>query len=198
MSSLTNFNIYEMLHMNVQANPALEAALENLADVSLGQTPSIWPLAWGWWVVIVLALVTLGVIMWYFSAHIRKHKFKRKALRAVHSVSNNETQALATLHAVLRRTAVHYFGLHNISSLHGESWQQFLQDRAKGVKKIDYEALNQLAELESSLYTKLPSISVDDAKQAVSLWIRHCLPPAASEVASPQAFPAKNQGVEHV
>lgn len=198
MSSLAIYNIYDMLRINVQANPGLEAALENLADVSLGQKPSIWPLAWGWWVVIVLAFLAIAVIVWFVTAHIRKHKFKRKALRAVQSVSKNETQALANLHAVLRRAVMHYFGPQNISSLQGDSWQQFLQDRAKDAKKIDHESLSQLAELESSLYTKLPSISVDDAKQAVSLWIRHCLPPAASEVASSEAFSTKKQGVEHV
>jgi|GEM_PF-624671 len=198
MSSLISYHIVDMLGMNAQANPGLEAALENLADVSLGQTPSIWPLAWGWWIVIVLAIITLAVSFWLFTAHIRKHKFKRQALRAVHRVASNETQALANLHAVLRRAAMHYFGAQNINSLQGESWQQFLQDRAKHAKKIDHESLNQLAQLESSLYTKLPSISVENAKQAVALWIKYCLPPAVSEVPRAAAFPTKNQGVEHV
>lgn len=193
MNSLTNDLINNILAINAQANPGLEAALENLADVSLGQTPSIWPLAWGWWLVIVFAILALAGIFWFVAAYIRKHKFKRKALKAITSITNDEPQALASMHAVLRRVAMHYFGSQEINSLQGDSWQQFLQDKAQFTKKIDDKSLAQLAQLESSLYAKEASIDFGDAKQAVTLWIKHCLPPAASE-----PIHMGRQGVQHV
>ncbi len=198
MNSLTNDLINNILDVNAQANPGLEAALENLADVSLGQTPSIWPLAWGWWFVIVVAILALAGISWFVAVYIRKHKFQRKALTAVNNITNNEPQALVSLHAVLRRAVMHYFGTQEISSLQGEAWQHFLQNKAKHTKKINEKSLEQLAQLESSLYTKEPSINVDDAKQAVSLWIKHCLPPAASELSTSSPILTDKQGVQHV
>lgn len=198
MNSLTNNFINNILDLNAQANPGLEAALENLADVSLGQTPSIWPLAWGWWFVIVVAILALAGISWFVAAYIRKHKFQRKALSAVNNISNNQPQALVNLHAVLRRAVMHYFSSQEINSLQGGSWQQFLQDQAKYTKKIDDKSLAQLAQLESSLYTKVPSINVGDAKQAVALWIKHCLPPAASAIPRSKPIHVNNQGVQHV
>lgn len=198
MNSLATDIINNILDVHAQANPDLEAALENLADVSLGQTPSIWPLAWGWWLVIVVAILALASISWFVVAYIRKHKFQRKALKAVNNITNNEPQALVSLHAVLRRAVMHYFGSQEINSLQGGSWQQFLQDQAKYTKKIDDKSLAQLAQLESSLYTKAPSINVDDAKQAVTLWIKHCLPPAASEIPGAKPILVNKQGVQHV
>ena len=198
MNSPTNYLISKLLDTNTQANPGLDAALENLADVSLGQTPSIWPLAWGWWVIIVLVILVMVSIVWFVAAYIRKHQFKRRALQAVNNIVNDEPQALANLHAVLRRAAIHYFGSKEINSLQGEAWQRFLQDKAKRTSKIDEKSLAQLAQLESSLYTKEQSIQVDDAKQAVTLWIKHCLPPAASELASAEGVYTDKRGVQHV
>lgn len=198
MNSLTNYLISELVNINAQANPSLDAALENLADVSLGQTPSMWPLAWGWWLVIIFAILALAGISWFIAAYIQKHKFQRKALKVVSSITNNEPQALASLHATLRRAVMHYFGSQEINSLQGESWQQFLQDKAKYAKKVDDKSLAQLALLESSLYTKESSIHVDDAKQAVTLWIKHCLPPNASGMPASKLIHINKQGVQHV
>ncbi len=198
MKSLTGDFINNILDVNAQTNPGLEAALENLADVSLGQTPSIWPLAWGWWLVIVFAILALAGFVWFVTAYIRKHKFQRKALKAINNIKNNEQQALASMHAILRRAVMHYFRSQEINSLQGDSWQQFLHDQAKFTKKIDHRHLAQLAQLESSLYTKEPSINVGDAKQAVTLWIKYCLPPAASELPSSKAIHIDRQGVQHV
>lgn len=198
MNSITHYLTDNLANVSSQANPSLDAALGNLADVSLGQTPSIWPLAWGWWFVIIFVILALVGISWFVAAYIRKHKFQRKALKAINRITNNEPQALASLHAVLRSAVMHYFGSQQINSLQGESWQQFLQDKAKYTKKINGKSIAQLAELESSLYTKDPTISVDDAKQVVKLWVQHCLPPAKSGILAPKLIHIDKQGVQHV
>jgi hypothetical protein len=198
MSSFISSFINRMASTNSPADGALDAALQSLADISPGQTPSIWPLAWGWWVLILLIVFAIVGIYWIVARYISKNKFKRSALKAVLNVSSSEPQALSTLHAVLRSSIIHYFPSESINSLQGQAWHELLQLKAKPHKKVDQQCLTQLTQLEASLYAKLPSINVDDAKQAVYLWIKHCLPPSTAELIKPETVETDNQGVQHV
>jgi hypothetical protein len=183
---------------NSPADVSLDSALQSLADISLGQTPSIWPLAWGWWVLILLTIFATVGIYWRVARHISKHKFKRSALKAVLNISSREHQALSTLHAVLRSSIIHYFPSESINSVQGQAWHELLQSKAKLHKKVGQQCLTQLTQLEASLYAKIPSINVDDAKQAVYLWIKHCLPPSTAELMKPETVQTDDKGVQHV
>jgi hypothetical protein len=196
--SLSNLLMNIMTNTNTPADASLDAALENLADISVGQTPSIWPLAWGWWVLILLIVVIIFGIFWIATRYINKHKLKRSALKAVKNISDSEAQALSKLHAILRSAVMHYFPFENLNSLQGHEWQERLQVSAMHYKKVDEQCLTQLSQLEASLYTKQPSISVDDAKSAVYLWIKHCLPPAAAELQSPETVTPGRKGDQYV
>jgi len=200
--SLTNFFshwcIDTMANTGGPANASLDAALENLADISVGHTPSIWPLAWGWWVLILLLLSAIVGIFWIVSRYISKHKFKRRALKAIEKISGNEPQALSTLHAILRSAIIHYFPFDNLTSLQGPVWQELLQVKAKAHKKVDQQCLTHLTQLEASLYTRAPSVTVDDAKNAVYLWITYCLPPSGSALPNAEIVALSNKGDQHV
>lgn len=186
-------------------NPSLDNALENLADITLGESPSIWPLAWGWWVLIALTLAIVTTLVIFIIRYRKKRKIKRKALAAIGLIKEDEPQALRELHAILRSAALHYYPRHNISNLHGDTWQQFLVSQANGKKRITKDVTEGLINLESSLYTKSSSISITEAKQSVSVWIYHCLPPSNSDsllndVNNTKYFSQKEQrqGVKHV
>jgi hypothetical protein len=187
-----------MANTNSPVDASLDAALANLADISVGQTPSIWPLAWAWWVLILLVVLVIVGIFWIAARHINKHKFKRSALKAIENISGSESQALPKLHAILRSALIHYFPSENLSSLQGPVWQERLKFTAKHYKKVDEQCLSQLTQLEASLYTKKPSITVDDAKSAVYLWIKCCLPPAAAELQNPETVVPSSKGNQHV
>jgi hypothetical protein len=155
------------------SNGQLDAALENLADISVGQTPSMWPLAWGWWVLIALITVLLAIIIWQAIEFVRKRKVKRRALKAIANIEE-----------------------HDISGIQGHVWQTFLHERMSPSLKANSDVVAQLNALETSLYTKSPSISTNEAKEAVSLCIKHSLPPAKSASAPSQN--ETEQGVQHV
>lgn len=198
ISSFVSSFINKTAVSNSPADDSLDSALQGLADISLGQAPSIWPLAWGWWVLILLIIFAIVGIYWIVAWYISKHKFKRSALKAVLNISSSEPQALSTLHAVLRSSIIHYFPSESINSVQGQAWHELLQSKAKPHKKVGQQCLTQLTQLEASLYAKIPSISVDDAKQAVYLWIKHCLPPSTAELIKPETVKTDNKGVQHV
>lgn len=162
-------------------NPSLDKALENLADITLGESPSIWPLAWGWWALIIFMLAAITTLVILIINCRKKREIKRKALVAIEQINESEPQALRKLHAILRSAAVHYYPKHNISKLHGEAWQHFLVSQASGQKRITNDVTEGLINLESSLYTKSTSISMSEAKQSVRVWIQCCLPPSNSD-----------------
>jgi hypothetical protein len=198
MNSVTNLLMKITTNTNSSVDASLDAALANLADISVGQTPSIWPLAWGWWVLILLVAFVIFGIFWIATRYFNKHKLKRSALKAVENISDSESQALSKLHAILRSAVMHYFPSENLNSLQGSAWQERLQVSAMHYKKVDKQCLLQLTQLEASLYTKKPSIAVDDAKNAVYLWIKHCLPPASAELQSTEPFVPSRKGDKHV
>ena len=191
------------------ANTSLDAALEGLADVTLGSSPSIWPLAWGWWVLIIPTIVLIAALVIFVVKYRNKRRIKSKALAAVIQINESDPQALRKLHSILRAAVMHYFPAKNVSKLHGSAWQEFLVSKAKGQKRITKQITAELMALESSLYTKNPSISLADAKQSVTGWIQCCLPPskvsdnaaadaAADNDTSIYKNDSKNQGVQHV
>jgi hypothetical protein len=198
MNSITSFLMNILANTNSPAEASLDAALANLADISVGQTPSIWPLAWGWWVLILLVAFVIFGIFWIATRYFNKHKLKRSALKAVENISDSESQALSKLHAILRSAIIHYFPSENLNSLQGSAWQELLQVRSKHSKKVDEQCLIQLTQLEASLYTKKPSITVGDAKSAVYLWIKHCLPPAAAALQNSETLLPSGKGDQHV
>jgi len=74
MSSFMGSFIKRMASTNNPADASLDAALQSLADISLGQTPSIWPLAWGWWILILLVIFAIVGIYWIVARYISKPK----------------------------------------------------------------------------------------------------------------------------
>jgi hypothetical protein len=190
-------SLFTYLANNIaSSNGQLNAALENLADISVGQTPSIWPLAWGWWVLIFLTTALIAGLSWLAIEFMRKRKVKRHALKAISKIEEGDAKSLQKLHAILRSVIIHYFPNENISGLQGHAWQTFLHDRMSHSIKTKGHSLAQLKALETSLYTKAASINTDEAKEAVALWIKHSLPPAKTALTPSQNN--SEQGVQHV
>jgi hypothetical protein len=177
-------------------NEQLDAALANLADISVGQTPSIWPLAWGWWVLLAFTLLLLVGLVWLTLKHFKKRIIKRSALKSISNINHSDPQRLQKLHAILRSAVIHYFPNEDISGLHGNDWQNFLQNSVVKPTKLDKHYMSQLKELEASLYSKTPSINIIDAKETASWWIKHNLPPAKKASEPSQQDTAL--GVQHV
>lgn len=107
--------------------------LQQLRDVHLPQAPGIWPLAWGFW--LMLAGVLLLLILGYRYRHIyRKWQQKQQFLAELAQLQrdyHNGLDAPKTLNhlaLLLKQVALYYYPREQVASLHGEAWLQFLQD----------------------------------------------------------------------
>ncbi|PKM16485.1 MAG: DUF4381 domain-containing protein [Gammaproteobacteria bacterium HGW-Gammaproteobacteria-2] len=115
--------------MLAPAAPALP-----LNDIHLPPAPGIWPLAPGWWLVLVLACALAAVIMRWLWQHYRRRAYSRQLESLLDQElmnSNDPASRLATLSQLLRRASRVASGA-AASQLLGEQWLQFLDGADPG------------------------------------------------------------------
>ena len=105
--------------------------LANLHDITTTSPIGWWPLAWGWWVLLISSVSLIAVIttLWL------KRRRHQKALRyAKHQLAlvvelGDPQQQIQQLNQLLKKVAKHYFGGSQINNLHGERWCLWLQEQ---------------------------------------------------------------------
>lgn len=149
--------------------------LEQLKDIHLAEPASWWPLAWGWWVLIVL--VTMSVIFSIFVIiQFRRRRFaKRKGLKLLKQINPNDADWPIQLHQLLRRVCLSYYPTEQTASLFGEKWVSFLVAQTKREKENYTTMFHQLTQAQ---FTKThEKIDFQQQIKTTEKWIRHCCPP---------------------
>lgn len=155
-------------------NPDLLAQLKDI------QTPGQvgqWPLAWGWWVLITIALLLLiSLIIYLVKRH--KHRFaKRQALTLLKASVGLEPRAkVASINNILKRVNLAYQHRDVIAELSGTEWARWLNQHRDNAQ-IDVELLQ---------LSYQPECNEEDAHLyylQAQQWIKKALPlkPVAKE-----------------
>lgn len=105
-------------------------ALANLRDIHMPPSISLWPLAPGWYVLIIVCLLLIGVIS-YFSLKVwrrrqRRHSILTEMNQYCEQYAENPNHALEKISALLRRIALARFNRIEVAGLTGSYWLQFL------------------------------------------------------------------------
>ncbi len=102
----------------------MPTSLDALRDIHLPEQVSWWPLAFGYW--LLLALVVVTVVLWY--RRYRRFAIRRAASRelkllASQFVTHNDSHELArAVNVMLRRTLLSLEPRNEVASLTGENW----------------------------------------------------------------------------
>lgn len=113
--------------------------LAQLKDIHLPDPIGWWPLAPGWY---VLVLIILALIIWVMSIGYKKRlhaKPKNQALELLatykqqYEKEKNTQVTSARISELIRRVALVYFPREQVASLHGETWISFLNNTSKGI-----------------------------------------------------------------
>lgn len=134
------------------ANPALA----QLKDIHLPTPIGIWPLAPGWWLIIVLATLLTALISYLSWQRYCRNRAKKRALILLDQFKNNydnyssNTQTAAHLSTLLRRVAIAYYPRHDVAGLQGQNWLNFLDSHYKDTHS------NQLFSPIANLLLELP------------------------------------------
>ena len=110
-----------------------EALLSRLRDVHPPAEPAWWPLAPGWWLVLLAALVLAMIATRYAIPRIRRWRTRRRLLNELdaialrHRAGSDATAIAADVSQLLRIAALERFPDHRAASLHGGDWIAFLE-----------------------------------------------------------------------
>jgi len=108
-------------------NPAQPDWLAQLAPAHAPPPPGWWPLALGWWAVMILIpIIVAGIVWWQLRPAVRQ---RRAALRELKRLSTRriDHHSLAVgLEDLLRRYAIVRFGHDSVAALNGEDWIDFV------------------------------------------------------------------------
>ena len=102
--------------------------LPELRDIHLPQGVSLFPVAYGWW--LVLALIILLILMIQFALYLRRYSKSRYAIKLLQNISTlNAVYAAEQMSEILRRICV--FKYKDATTLLGKDWLDFLNKHTK-------------------------------------------------------------------
>ncbi len=108
-----------------------------LRDIHLPEAIGWWPLAPGWWILLVLLVAVIAALaLWLVLRH-RRLAYRREALaqwQTIHAryLDNKDAgQLLADMSVLLKRTCITRYGRESTAGLAGEQWLAFLDQTGK-------------------------------------------------------------------
>ncbi|MEZ8491585.1 DUF4381 domain-containing protein [Vibrio splendidus] len=140
--------------------------------------PSWWPLAWGWWAVIVTAIALIALVFFIVKRGQKNQYAKNKALACFRDSQPSNTLSPSAAQDIVRQAALSYFPRDKVAGLSGDDWLAFLDAQlAKplfAAKQSQWQqALYQDTALMSDEQKKAQQQLVNDCET----WLRKALPP---------------------
>ncbi|WP_019215838.1 DUF4381 domain-containing protein [Legionella tunisiensis] len=118
--------------------------LAKLRDIQLPDPIGWWPMAPGWYFLIVLIALSVIFLLYIFRRNYIRGRAKREALQLLahyhqtYQHAGNSQLGSMEISELLRRVALVYFPREMVAGLQGEAWLAFLNETAKG---IDFNAV---------------------------------------------------------
>lgn len=142
----------------------------SLQSIQLPEPPSFWPLAWGWWSLIAVIVISIIAIvgMWHWKK--RQLRAKKAALALLNLEKNNISPSGAM--EIVRQATLSYYPRARVAHLSGEAWLQFLDSQLNN----SVFSINQ-DEWLMALYQKDSKFERDKMINQCELWLTNALPP---------------------
>ena len=169
------------------ANPLTKAApnpLDQLRDIHLPEPISWWPLAPGWWILIIAGCLLFAWLIRFFYRRHSAGLYRRQAQKKlkVLQLRGNSQQQLRELFELLKQTANSAYPNHQPGS---QSIMAFIGFMQCSCDKPVFDQLN--LDLDQALYSSDSQIShqTDELFEDASRWIKQHLPEHKLEFEKP-------------
>lgn len=155
--------------------------LDQLADIQIPDHVGMWPLAIGYWVVLLMTLSILVLSIYLVRQRHKRLLHRNTSLIALTSIDANDERAATQIHHILKTAASAYLPSCDVLQLHGSAWQKVLNQLYTKPDKVDVcDSLEKLAKWQYD-----PRIVLPDNGQLIehaSKWIKYALPPKKDPV----------------
>ncbi|WP_052879161.1 DUF4381 domain-containing protein [Vibrio coralliirubri] len=150
----------------------------DLSPVIAPNAPTWWPLAWGWWAVIITAIALIALVFFIVNKRQKSQYAKNEALACFRDSQPSNTLSPSAAQDIVRQAALSYFPRDKVAGLSGDDWLAFLDAQlAKplfAAKQSQWQqALYQDTALMSDEQKKAQQQLVNDCET----WLRKALPP---------------------
>lgn len=114
-------------------------ALAKLRDIQLPEPISWWPMAPGWYFLILFVVLSVIFLLYILCRRYVRGRAKREALQLLanynqaYQQDGNSQLSSTDISELLRRVALVYFPREMVAGLQGEAWLAFLNKTAKGI-----------------------------------------------------------------
>lgn len=106
--------------------------LSQMKDIHLPEVPNFWPLAPGWWLILLGSLLLLVCLLLHLRKPFKKYR-QRKAFLSIfkrieqkYAYTKDKTALLEDINTFLKRVCLSLYSHQSIASLTGEQWLVFL------------------------------------------------------------------------
>ena len=150
----------------------------DLSPAIAPDAPTWWPLAWGWWAVIVIAITLITLVFLIVKRRKNNQIPKQEALSYFSNRQSSNRLSPSEAQRILRQAALSYFPRKKVAGLAGDNWLKFLDAQLKKPLFVEKQA-----QWQQSLYQDTTSMDdeqrlsqqqlVDDCET----WLRKALPP---------------------
>ncbi|MFD2228940.1 DUF4381 domain-containing protein [Alkalimarinus sediminis] len=134
-----------------------EELLSQLQDIHEPATIGFWPLAPGWWVLIIMAICFIILIAYLCRRHIKNNSWKKEAAKTLAELKKQASEqeyqrTLFQVNQLLKQVAMYKHNDTSIKALTGEAWYTFLAAFLNGPHTPNMFTKAQLTLLTEGLY----------------------------------------------
>lgn len=145
--------------------------LAQLSDIHLPDNVHNYPIAPGWWLLVVITLAILVYSIIKLRQYFKARKVQKQALKKLSAVS--DTRAIVTL---LKWAALQYFPRMHVAHLTGNQFKDFLIASLPAKHQENFSTLSG-EHFNLTYQSNVNEHNVDDFSAAAKLWLSHALPP---------------------
>ncbi|PJC86964.1 DUF4381 domain-containing protein [Vibrio sp. HA2012] len=141
-----------------------------LKDLHLPAPPGFWPLAWGWWSLLLTMFLTVLTI-WLLWRWRKKRLAPKKAAIALLNLERATLTPSGAME-IVRQAALSYYPRSQVAHLSGSKWLDFLDSQINGslFKPNEREWLQ-------ALYEKHAEVNTEALVEQCHHWLTLALPP---------------------
>lgn len=143
--------------------------LANLHDIHLPNDIHSWPIALGWWALLIALLAIIFVLVRKIKKRRSLNRIKRQAIAKLCQQQDFNTEQTMT---ILKWVCMHYFKRQDVAALFGEKLLQYLANKLQPQQKIEFIALAENALLQQYRHSA-NSLYAQEFQQAALLWLHH-------------------------
>lgn len=150
----------------------------DLSPVIAPDAPTWWPLAWGWWAVIITAIFLIALVFFILKRRKSNQQAKQEALSYFSNSQSQDGLSPSKAQDIVRQAALSYFPREKMAGLAGDDWLKFLDAQLKKPLFVEKQA-----QWQQALYQDVALMNDEQKKAQQQLvndcetWLRKALPP---------------------